>query len=152
MTLFFPDLNVWLALSDEGHPHNAVAWAWLNGLADDSTLIFSRYTQIGLLRLLTNTAVMGNRTLSEAWAVYDGWLQDPRVEFYPEPRNVDAGFRQATEPFAAKTASKWVGDCWLLAFAEAARARQVTFDQALCAFALKQGHRPMIPNLRIASS
>jgi toxin-antitoxin system PIN domain toxin len=147
MTLFFPDLNVWLALSDGGHPHNAAAWVWLNGLADDSSLIFSRYTQIGLLRLLTNTAVMGNKTLTlrEAWAVYDGWLQDPRVEHYPEPRNVEAGFRQATEPFAAKPASKWVGDCWLLAFAEAAQARLVTFDRGLCEFAGKQGCRAVIP-------
>lgn len=147
MTLFFPDLNVWLALSDDGHPHNSVAWAWLNGLADDSTLIFSRYTQIGLLRLLTNTAVMGGKTLTlrKAWAAYDDWLQDPRVQFYPEPRNVDAAFRMATEPFAGKTASKWVGDCWLLAYAEAAQARLVTFDQALCDFALKRGCRAVMP-------
>ena len=147
MTLFFPDVNVWLALSDDGHPHNSVAWTWLNGLADDSTLVYSRYTQIGLLRLLTNTAVMSGKTLTlrEAWAVYDGWLQDPRVEFYPEPRNVDAGFRQATEPFAAKTASKWVGDCWLLAFAEAAQARLVTFDRALYEFAVKRGCRAVVP-------
>jgi len=147
MTLFFPDLNVWLALSDDGHAHNAVAWAWLNRMGDDSTLIFSRYTQIGLLRLLTNTAVMSNKTLTlgEAWAVFNGWLEDPRVEFYPEPRNVDAVFRRATEPFAGKAASKWVGDCWLLAYAEATRARLVTFDRALCDFAGQQGCRAVVP-------
>jgi len=147
MTLFFLDLNVWLALSDDGHPHNAVAWAWLEGLPDDSALIFSRYTQIGLLRLLTNSAVMSGRTLTlrEAWAVYDRWLQDPRVDFHPEPRNVDDGFRRATKPFAGKPAAKWVGDCWLLAYAEAARARLVTFDQALRDFALKQGNRAVVP-------
>jgi hypothetical protein len=83
---------------------------------DDARLIFSRFTQLGLIRLLTNNAVMGDKTLTlgEAWTVYDRWLQDPRVEFYPEPRNMDAGFRLATEPFAARTASKWVGDCWHL--------------------------------------
>ncbi len=147
MTSFFLDLNVWLALSDDGHLHNEVAWAWLDGLADDSVLIFSRYTQIGLLRLLTNTAVMGGKTLTlgEAWAVYDGWLKDPRVAFYPEPRNVDAGFRRATQPFAGKAAAKWVGDCWLLAFAEAAHARLVTFDQGLVEFARKQGNRAVVP-------
>ncbi len=147
MTLFSLDLNVWLALSDDGHQHNEVAWAWLDGLADDSALVFSRYTQIGLLRLLTNTAVMGGRalTLRQAWAVYDGWVKDPRVEFYLEPRNVDAAFRRATEQFAGQIASKWVGDCWLLAFAEAAQARLVTFDQALCEFARKQGNRAVIP-------
>ena len=147
MTLFFLDLNVWLALSDDGHLHNETAWAWFDGLGEDSTLIFSRYTQIGLLRLLTNTAVMGGKTLTlgEAWAVYDGWLKDPRVEFYPEPRQVEAGFRRATEPFADKTASKWVGDCWLLASAEGAQARLVTFDQALVELALKQGCRAVTP-------
>ena len=148
MTLLFFDLNIWLALSDVGNSHNATAWQWLNSLPDDARLIFSRYTQLGLLRLLTNSAVMGDQTLTlrEAWAVYDRWLQDPRVEFYPEPRNLEAAFRQATQPFAAKQASKWVGDCWLLAFAEAARAQLVTFDRALLDFARKQGNKAVLPD------
>jgi hypothetical protein len=147
MTLFFLDVNVWIALSDGGHPHNADASGWLNRCPHDARLIFSRFTQLGLLRLLTNNAVMGDKTLTlgEAWAVYDRWLQDPRVEFYPEPRNVGSAFRDATEPFAAKAATKWVGDCWLLANAEASNARLVTFDQALHSFALKQRHRAVIP-------
>jgi toxin-antitoxin system PIN domain toxin len=148
MTSFFPDVNVWLALSDGGHSHHASASNWLDRLPDDSTLILSRFTQIGLLRLLSNAAAMGDRTLTlgNAWAVYDGWLQDPRVAFYPEPRNVDVGFRRATQPFSRKQAAKWVGDCWLLAFAEAAQARLVTFDRALCEFALKQGCRAVVPS------
>ena len=147
MTLFFPDINVWLALSDVEHAHNAVALQWLEQLPDDSTLILSRFTQLGLLRLLTNTVAMGDETLTlrQAWGVYDRWLQDPRVEFYPEPRNVDSAFRDATEPFAAKAATKWVGDCWLLAYANASNARLVTFDQALHSFARKHGHRAVIP-------
>jgi len=32
--LVFPDLNVWLALSDPGHPHSAAAWNWLNILPE----------------------------------------------------------------------------------------------------------------------
>ena len=122
MTLLFIDINVWLALSDVTHAHHAAAWAWLNRLPEDSRLILCRYTQLGILRLLTNKAVMGEATLTlcQAWSVYDRWLEDPRVEFYPEPRNLEAEFRQATRPFAAKRASKCVGDCWLLAFALAA--------------------------------
>ncbi len=147
MTLFFLDLNVWLALSDESHLHHEVAWAWFDGLPEDSTLIFSRYTQIGLLRLLTNTSVMAGKTLTlrHAWNVYDGWLQDPRVEFYPEPRDVDAVFRRVTQTFAGQAAAKWVGDCWLLAFAEAAKARLVTFDLALVEYAKKRGCRAVVP-------
>jgi len=148
MTLFFLDVNVWIALSVSGHSHNEDALNWLEQLPDDSTLIFSRFTQLGLLRLLTNATVMGDETLTlrKAWAVYDRWLQDPRVEFYPEPRNVESAFRDVTEPFAAKAATKWVGDCWLLAYAEASHARLVTFDQALHSFALKQGHRAEFPS------
>jgi hypothetical protein len=148
MTSFFPDLNVWLALSDGGHSHYVIARVWVNSLAPDDRLIFSRYTQIGLLRLLTNKAVMGDQTLTlgQAWAVYDRWLEDPRVEFCPEPRQAESRFRQATEPFAAKPASKWVGDCWLLAFAQATHSRLVTFDQALCDFARKQGHAALRPD------
>jgi toxin-antitoxin system PIN domain toxin len=147
MTLFFPDLNVWLALSDTGHTHSASAWKWLRILPDDRKLIFSRYTQIGLLRLLTNTSVMGDQTLTvrKAWNVYDRWLEDPRVEFYPEPRNLDTGFRQATEPFAARTASKAVGDCYLLAYAKELQATLVTYDRALHEFARKQGYAAVIP-------
>lgn len=91
MTLFFPDLNVWLALSDTRHTHSANTWKWLKTLPDDHKLIFSRYTEIGLLRLLTNIAVMGDQTLilRKAWGIYDRWLEDPPVEFYPEPRNLE---------------------------------------------------------------
>jgi len=147
MTLFFPDLNVWLALSVEGHIHNEPAWRWLQSQPDESRLIFSRFTQIGLLRLMTNSAAMNERVLTvrEAWNVYHGWLKDPRVEFYPEPRTIDAEFREALEPFAGKTASKWVGGCWLLAFAAGAGAKLVTFDKALFDFGRKWGQAVVTP-------
>lgn len=148
MTLFFPDINVWLALCDVSHRHHAPAWNWLGSLALDERLLLSRFTQLGILRLLTNSAVMGiaTLTLGEAWAVYDRWLEDPRVEFHPEPHRVDSEFRRRTKPFSAKQATKWVPDCWLLAFAEAAGARLVTFDRALCEFAQKQSHKAVIPS------
>lgn len=148
MTLFFPDLNVWMALSVNGHTHGPDAWNWLRQLSKDSRLIWSRYTQIGLLRLLTNTAVMGDRTLtlSRAWKVYDQWIEDPRVDFYPEPRGIDREFRDATDPVAKQFASKWVGDCWLLGFAAGAQATLVTFDRALYEFSRKHGYSCITPN------
>jgi uncharacterized protein len=147
MTSFFPDLNVWLALSVRDHSHSAQAWNWINLLSRETRLIFSRYTQIGLLRLLTNRSVMGEQTLTlrKAWGVYDRWLEDPRVEFHPEPRGLDAVFRQTTEPFAAKQAWKWVGDCYLLACAKLNQATLVTFDTALQAYARKQGNPAVMP-------
>jgi len=147
MTLLFPDLNIWLALSVEGHIHNERAWRWLRSRSEESRLIFSRYTQIGLLRLLTNAAAMSDRVLTvrEAWKVYDGWLEDARIEFYPEPRNIDSEFREALEPFAGKPASKWVGDCWLLAFAAGAGAQLVTFDKALFDYGRRLGQAVVLP-------
>src|SRR5580704_467245 len=95
MTSFFPDLNVWLALSVAGHSHNSVAWLWFNQIPSGAKLIFSRYTQLGLLRLLTNPAAMGDQTLTvqRAWGVYERWLRDPRVQFHSEPRHLDSAFR-----------------------------------------------------------
>jgi toxin-antitoxin system PIN domain toxin len=147
MSLFFPDLNVWLGLSVAGHTHNATSWKWLTLLPLGATLIFSRYTQIGLLRLLTNESVLGEQTLTlrKAWATYDRWRDDPRVEFHPEGRELDTLFREATEPFAAKQASKWVGDCYLLAYARHSQATLVTFDAALHAYAKKLGYPAITP-------
>jgi uncharacterized protein len=147
MTLFFPDLNVWLALSVSGHSHSADAWRWIDRLPRDGRIIFSRYTQIGLLRLLTNQAVMGEQSLSlrKAWRVYDQWLTDPRVQFYPEPRGIDEEFRRTTEPFAAQSASKWVGDCWMLASARGMEATLATFDRALYMYARKRGYSAIVP-------
>jgi toxin-antitoxin system PIN domain toxin len=148
MTLFFPDLNVWLALSDGCHSHHSDAKAWFDRLPYDARLIFSSYTQIGLLRLLTNASVMGDRvhTLRSAWAVYDRLLEDPLVEFLPEPHTVETAFRRVTEPFADLPASKAVGDCWLLAFAQATNSCLVTFDQALYNLARQQGNAAVQPS------
>jgi toxin-antitoxin system PIN domain toxin len=148
MTSFFPDLNVWLALSVQDHAHSAEAWEWLNLLPRQSRLIFCRYTHIGLLRLLTNSAVMGEQTLTlrKAWEVYDRWLADPRVQFYPEPREADFEFRRVSERFGSKPASKWIGDGWLLASSNGLQATLVTFDKALLSHARKQGHSVVIPD------
>jgi predicted nucleic acid-binding protein len=100
------------------------------------------------LRLLTNESVMGRKTLplGEAWRVYDGWSADPRIELRPEQRDFDSVFRRVTQPFAAKPASKWIGDCYLLAFALCAGATLVTFDRALARLADEQGCRAVIPS------
>ena len=147
MTSFFPDVNVWLALSVAGHSHSAEAWRWLTLAPGEARLVFCRYTQVGLLRLLTNEAVMGAETLTlrRAWEVYDGWVNDPRVEFYPESPSLDVTLREATAPFAARRASKSIGDCYLLAFAKESQASLVTFDKALLGIARKRGYAAIAP-------
>lgn len=144
---FFPDLNVWVALSVSGHTHHTTAWSWLDVVPGAAKLIFTRYTQIGLLRLLTLDRMMGAETLTlrQAWTVYDRWLEDPRVEFYPEPRGVDETLRQAMAPFLSKASSKWVGDCYLLALAKETGSTLATFDRALAAAGNKTGYAVVIP-------
>jgi predicted nucleic acid-binding protein len=147
MTSFFPDLNVWMALSVAGHSHSAEAWKWLTLLPGETRLVFARFTHIGLLRLLTNQAVMGDRTLTlrQAWTVYDRWLRDPRVEFHFESGNLDVAFREATAPFASRRASKWIGDCHLLACAKESAAVLATFDQKLFSHAVEHGYDAVVP-------
>lgn len=149
MILFYPDLNVWLAPSLDVHRHRREAWEWFEKLPREVKLIFSRYTHLGLLRLLTNQAVMGEDklTLKAAWRVYDSWLIDARIEFRPEPEGVDLLLRELTEPFATKSASNLVGDCYLLACARASHATLVTFDRALHDLAHQKGYAAIMPGV-----
>lgn len=93
---------------------------------------------------------MGDQTLTllKASAVYNRWLGDPRVEFYSEPRNMDAAFPSATDPFAARYASKAVGECWVLAYLKEVRTALVTFDRALHEFAVRTTVLRLFPAIR----
>lgn len=147
MTSFFPDVNVWLALSVNRHLHASEAWHWLRSTGERDKLVFSRFTQLAFLRLLTNASAMGERlmTLGEAWDLYDEWLLDPRVQFHPEPHGIDPVFREVTTPFSKQAASKTVGDSYLLSFARQSGASLVTFDQALSRQARKLACPCVIP-------
>jgi hypothetical protein len=59
---------------------------------------------------------------------------------------VDATLRRAIEPFASRKAAKWVGDCYLLAYAMQSEATLVTFHAGLHSLARKQGHSAVIPS------
>lgn len=131
-SFLFPDINVWLALSYERHIHHFSARGWFERLEDNSGVCFCRFTQLGLLRLLTTGAVMGeDKVLSqtEAWSVYDRWIQDDRVLYVEESSALEARFRALTQN--ERPAAKDWADSYLYAFAEAADLPLVTFDQAL---------------------
>jgi toxin-antitoxin system PIN domain toxin len=127
----FPDVNVWVALTYEGHAHHAAAARWFTTLDRDATLVFCRFTQLGLLRLLTAEAVMGDEvmTQSEAWRAYDQWQQDDRVELMNEPSNLEPRFRTLTR--RSSPATKDWADSYLAAFAASGELTLVTFDRAL---------------------
>lgn len=130
-TSYFPDINVWVALTYEGHLHHAIAAEWFGRLSPDATLAFCRFTQLGLLRLLTAEAVMGDEVMTQphAWAAYDRWLQDPRVELVEEPAAIETRFRALTR--LRQPATKDWADSYLAAFATIGQLMLTTFDKGL---------------------
>jgi hypothetical protein len=130
-TSLFPDINVWVALTYEGHAHHSKAAEWFAMLSPGATLAFCRFTQLGLLRLLTASAVMGDEVMTQpqAWAAYDRWHQDPRVEFVDEPAELETRFRALTR--RRQPATKDWADSYLAAFTTVGQLTLVTFDRRL---------------------
>jgi toxin-antitoxin system PIN domain toxin len=128
-SLSFPDLNVWHALSSIDHVHHSLASRWWE--QKSGRICFTRWTQLGFLRLATTAAAMNEKplTMAEAWSAYDWFFRDDKVIFFPEPLEVEAKFRQATS--GPTVSPKIWADAWLLAVAEAASGVLVTFDKAL---------------------
>ncbi len=130
-TFLFPDVNVWLALVHSIHPQHRAARIWAESLDSGSVVYFCRFTQLGLLRLLTNQSAMGEEVLTpvQAWEVFDSVMNDPGNRMMDEPRSTDALFRQLTNRRESST-KQWA-DGYLAAFAAAGGVRLVTFDRAL---------------------
>jgi uncharacterized protein len=128
-SLSFPDVNVWLALASHEHVHSAVARRWWN--SHEGGMAFCRISQLGLLRLLTTAAVMGNKPLSldRSWQIYDELLADDRVVFVYDRPEIEVAFRARAVGRAASP--KVWGDAWMLAMANAAGGVLVTFDKVL---------------------
>jgi toxin-antitoxin system PIN domain toxin len=130
-TFLFPDVNVWLALAHEIHPHHVTADRWEQSLTSGSVLCFCRFTQLGLLRLLTNPSAMREDVLTQAqaWEIFDTFTQVSAARLIEEPDGIDPIFRRLTE--RDETSTKQWADGYLAAFAEAAKITMVTFDRAL---------------------
>ena len=128
----FPDVNVWLGLTHSRHVHYGTAREWFLSLGEDA-LFFCRFTQLGLLRLLTNQQVMGAEVMTQrmAWRTYRRWFEDDRVEFHREPESAE--FERLFEAFSSQPhpSPKLWADAYLAAFARAAGLTLVTFDRAL---------------------
>ena len=127
----FPDVNVWVALNSEVHTHHATAKRWYEAIPPSATIVFCRQTQLGLFRILTTAAVMGQEVLTQlqCWRIYDQWSSTGQVAWADEPRNLEAGLRALTAR-ATSSPKIWM-DAYLAAFSDAAGFQLVTFDRAL---------------------
>jgi uncharacterized protein len=125
---YLVDVNVWFALTYVAHVHHPVARSWFEDTGADEAAL-CRVTQSGLLRLLTNSRVMGADVLTaaKAWVTYDQLRSDVRVTFAVEPPRVENAWREATKhPHAGP--NFWT-DAYLAAFAESGDYTIVTFDR-----------------------
>lgn len=122
------DVNLLLAGCYDRHLHHPVALAWLDK-QDELSLVICRQTQLGLLRLLTNSAVMGADvcTLMQAWEVYETILSDERFDFYAEPLGLEPFLRKYTQ--IGRVSPKFWQDAYLAAFARAGKLHLATFDE-----------------------
>ena len=127
MIISLPDVNIWIALAAEGHVHHVPAREWFVA-QPDASVAFCRITQMGLLRLLTNSNVMeGLRGLSFR-------LGDLRAVACRST----AGLRYRVGPSRCRLApthdpgwrwAEFLTDPYLAAFAEANSYSLVTFDR-----------------------
>jgi uncharacterized protein len=127
--LILLDVGVWLAAVWGRHVHHPVAADWINSQTDD--LLFCRVTQMGLLRLLSNPAIMGEEAIdrSAAWRVFDQLWADERVLWADEPDDLDAVWR-AISARDDKSHKLWTDD-YLAAFAQTSGATLATLDRKL---------------------
>jgi toxin-antitoxin system PIN domain toxin len=126
------DINTWIALTVESHPHHLAAFSWYARTAIlPGELLFCRQTELGYLLLITQASVMnrcGALPLSNAEAVdFLARLQaDPAVSRANEP----PGTRELWLKLAAlavPATGVWM-DAYLAAFAIGADAQFITFD------------------------
>lgn len=123
------DLNVWLALTVESHPHHDIARRyWRQEGAATHAIHFCRVTMLGFLRLLTQPKLMGPAACTPAQAAerYLALLALPEVEMTAEP----AGCEDALLEYVRQSwflPRLWT-DAYLAAFARSGGYRLVTFD------------------------
>ena len=121
------DVNCLLAFCYDRHVHHPNAITWLDS-QDELSVVICRITQLSLLRLLTNTSVMGKDVcdLTQAWTIYDTLMGDERFDFSTEPMDLEQHLRRYTA--GGRVSSKLWQDAYLAAFARATKLHFVTFD------------------------
>jgi len=89
---------------------------------------------MGLLRLLTNSHVMGADVLParDAWKVFDRLTNERNIFFAAEPPGLDSVWREFT-PSSQSGPNFWT-DAYLAAFARATGYTLVTFDRGFARY------------------
>ncbi len=121
------DVNVWLALAIEEHPHHDIAVSYWNRQSA-AARFFCRVSAMSLVRLLTHPKLMAEKpfTLAKAWAFYRSFAALPGVAMLSEPEGIDADLEAMIMP---KLPSRLFTDAYFAAMARRGHVRLVTFDK-----------------------
>ena len=131
---YIADANVLLPLLTEGHAHQVPANGWWE-TCGDGDVGFSLPVRMALLRLLTNSRVMGSGTLrpAQAWNAIQALIDDPRVVVLDQAPAAhgklwhECVVRRQPSPDLST-------DAWLAAMAQAHDCEMVTFDRGFRSF------------------
>jgi len=126
------DVNVWLALAIEEHPHHPAAAAYWNAHAGKPRF-FCRLSAMSFVRLLCNPKLMSGKplTLVKAWDLYQLFANLPGVALLAEPAGLDEQLGTMVTP---KLAPRLFTDAYFAALVHTARLRLVTFDKDFARF------------------
>lgn len=132
------DINVWLALAVQEHPHHAIAHRyWREVQAQQATtrtpfLWFCRVTMLGMVRLLCQPKAVGTGALnlSTAWALHQQYRALPQIGLLADPAGCEAQLQRWVTPVDGNElpARLWT-DAYLAAVAQSASLRLVSFDR-----------------------
>jgi toxin-antitoxin system PIN domain toxin len=134
-----PDINIWLALAIEEHPHHARARAyWQQTQADNAPTFatagkpfiwFCRTTMLGMVRLLCQPKAVGAGALdlTAAWHLYQQYRALPQIGLQADPADCES--QLSTLLGTEKLPTRLWTDAYLAALAQASGMRLVTFDR-----------------------
>lgn len=127
------DVNVLFALLVRHHEHHERALLWFDSL-EAGEAVLCRVVQLGLIRLLGNSAVMGEHAVSAAaaWTLIAELLEDERIAMEAEPAGLDTVLPKLL--LYPSPTNKLLADAYLAAFSLVSQTRLVTFDQGFRQF------------------
>jgi toxin-antitoxin system PIN domain toxin len=128
------DANVLLPVLTDGHAHRVQAVDWWE-TCEDGDVGLSLPVRMALLRLLSNTRVMGSSVLrpAAAWNAVQILIDDPRIEVLDQVPAVHAKHWYDNVARREPSPDLWT-DAWLAALAQAHDCEMVTFDRGFRSF------------------
>lgn len=128
------DANVLLPVLAEGHAHQVPATAWWDAI-EDGAVGLSLPVRMALLRLLSNSRVMGTSVLrpAQAWAAVQSLVDDPRIEVLDQVPATHGKLWYDNVARREPSPDLWT-DAWLAALAQANDCEIVTFDRGFRSF------------------